>query len=99
MHYFVRPRIVLLGFLAGCIVLIAPAIRHTGVPGIVMLYFVLFFESVCFPTIVALGMRGLGRHSKRGSGYIVAGKRSGSQGVPTVVMSIDDSFIFFPFPF
>ena len=38
-----------------------------------MLYVVLFFESVCFPTIVALGIRGLGRHYKRGSGWIVGG--------------------------
>lgn len=26
-----------------------------------MLYLTLFFESICFPTIVALGMRGLGK--------------------------------------
>jgi MFS transporter, FHS family, L-fucose permease len=38
-----------------------------------MLYITLFFESICFPTIVALGIRGLGRHYKRGSGFIVGG--------------------------
>ncbi|ROT37765.1 MFS general substrate transporter [Sodiomyces alkalinus F11] len=89
MHYWVKPRIVLLVFLAGCIVFIAPAIRHTGVPGVVMLYFVLFFESVCFPTIVALGMRGLGRHSKRGSGYIVAGVVGGAA-VPPLLGAVAD---------
>ncbi|KAL2751816.1 hypothetical protein ACRALDRAFT_1053183 [Sodiomyces alcalophilus JCM 7366] len=89
MHYLVRPRIVLLGFLAGCIIFIAPAIRHTGVPGVVMLYFVLFFESVCFPTIVALGMRGLGRHNKRGSGYIIAGVVGGAA-VPPLLGAVAD---------
>ena len=39
-----------------------------------MLYLTLFFESICFPTIVALGMKGLGRHSKQGAGLIIAGK-------------------------
>lgn len=38
-----------------------------------MLFVTLFFESICFPTIVALGIRGLGRHSKRGSGFIIGG--------------------------
>jgi MFS transporter, FHS family, L-fucose permease len=43
-----------------------------------MLYLTLFFESVCFPTIVALGIRGLGRHYKRGSGFIVGGVVGGA---------------------
>ena len=43
-----------------------------------MLYVTLFFESICFPTIVALGMRGLGKYSKRGSGFIVGGVCGGA---------------------
>ena len=43
-----------------------------------MLFLTLFFESVCFPTIVALGIRGLGRHYKRGSGFIVGGVIGGA---------------------
>ena len=43
-----------------------------------MLSLTLFFESVCFPTIVALGIRGIGRHTKRGSGLIVAGVSRGA---------------------
>ena len=49
-----------------------------------MLSLTLFFESVCFPTIVALGLRGLGRHTKRGSGLIVAGV-SGGAAVPPIL--------------
>lgn len=75
---FVRPRWVFLVFLTMCIVFSAPAITHGGNAGVSFLYVVLFFESVCFPTIVALGMRGLGRHTKRGSGYIVGGVVGGA---------------------
>jgi MFS transporter, FHS family, L-fucose permease len=73
MHY-IRPRLVFLGFLTCCMIFITPSITQDGDIGMSMLYITLFFESICFPTIIALGMRGLGRHSKRGSGWIVAGK-------------------------
>lgn len=49
-----------------------------------MLSLTLFFESVCFPTIVALGIRGIGRHTKRGSGLIIAGV-SGGAAVPPIL--------------
>ncbi|ESK89234.1 l-fucose permease [Moniliophthora roreri MCA 2997] len=48
-----------------------------------------FFESVCFPTIVALGIRGLGQHTKRGSGWIVAGV-SGGACVPPLLGHVAD---------
>ena len=54
-----------------------------------MLFMTLFFESVCFPTIVALGIRGLGRHYKRGSGFIVAGV-SGGAAVPPILGHVAD---------
>ncbi|KJZ73115.1 hypothetical protein HIM_07499 [Hirsutella minnesotensis 3608] len=79
---FVRPRLVLLAFLTCCIVFIGPAISAGGNAGVALLFVVLFFESICFPTILALGMRGLGRHTKRGSGYIVAGVIGGAVGPP-----------------
>jgi MFS transporter, FHS family, L-fucose permease len=75
---FVRPRWVFLCFLTMCIIFSAPAITQRGYTGMSMLYITLFFESICFPTIVALGMRGLGRHTKRGSGYIVGGVLGGA---------------------
>ncbi|KAK7418680.1 hypothetical protein QQZ08_011154 [Neonectria magnoliae] len=75
---YIRPRWVFLVFLSMCIVFISPAITERQNAGISFLYVVLFFESICFPTIVALGMRGLGRHTKRGSGLIVAGVVGGA---------------------
>lgn len=54
-----------------------------------MLFMTLFFESVCFPTIMALGIRGLGRHSKRGSGWIVAGVAGGAAVPPLLGYTAD----------
>ncbi|KAK1596528.1 glucose/galactose transporter [Colletotrichum navitas] len=89
MHY-IKPRWVFLGFLSCCVIFIVPSITQDGDVGMAMLYIVLFFESVCFPTIVALGMRGLGRHSKRGSGLIIAGV-SGGAVVPPLVGVVGDA--------
>ena len=71
--WFIKPRWIFLAFQTLVIIFLAPAITQRGDIGVSMLFVVLFFESICFPTIVALGMKGLGRHSKRGSGWIVGG--------------------------
>lgn len=75
---FVRPRWVFFAYLGGVLIFLALATGLRGIAGITMLYFTLFFESICFPTIVALGIRGLGRHYKRGSGWIVGGVCGGA---------------------
>lgn len=51
--HFVKPRQVFLAYLTLCIVFIAPSIVHHGYVGMSMLYLTLFFESICFPTIVS----------------------------------------------
>jgi len=86
---FIRPRWVFLFYLTMCIVFVAPSITQRGNTGMSMLYITLFFESICFPTIVALGMRGLGKHTKRGSGWIVAGV-SGGACVPALLGGVAD---------
>lgn len=58
--------------------------------GTAVLMLTFFFESVCFPTIVALGIRGLGRHTKRGSGVIIAGV-SGGAVVPPILAAVADA--------
>jgi MFS transporter, FHS family, L-fucose permease len=75
---FVKPRWIFLIYMCGVIAFLAPAITQGGNTGLSMLMITLFFESVCFPTIVALGIRGLGRHTKRGSGVIIAGVSGGA---------------------
>jgi MFS transporter, FHS family, L-fucose permease len=86
---FIRPRWVFLFYLTMCIVFVSPSITQRGNTGMSMLYITLFFESICFPTIVALGMRGLGKHTKRGSGFIVAGV-SGGACVPPLLGAVAD---------
>jgi FHS family L-fucose permease-like MFS transporter len=86
---FVKPRLMFLTFLTGAIIFTCPSITQGGNIGISMLYVVLFFESICFPTIVALGMRGLGRHTKRGSGYIVGGVIGGACVPPLTGVAAD----------
>ncbi|KAK0610134.1 major facilitator superfamily domain-containing protein [Bombardia bombarda] len=87
--HFVRPRWIFGIFLTMCIVFIAPAITQRDNIGMSMLYVTLFFESICFPTIVALGMRGLGRHTKRGSGFIVGGVFGGAVVPPLTGVAAD----------
>jgi len=87
---FIRPRWVFLVFMTMCFVMLSPAITVHGIGGMSLLYVVLFFESICFPTIVALGMRGLGKYSKRGSGFIVAGV-SGGAVVPPILGATADA--------
>ena len=86
---FIRPRKVFLIYLTMCIVFIAPSITQDGNIGFSMLYVTLFFESICFPTIVALGMRGLGKYSKRGSGWIVGGVCGGAVEPPSLGETAD----------
>ncbi|KAL8921434.1 MAG: hypothetical protein Q9208_005760 [Pyrenodesmia sp. 3 TL-2023] len=87
---FIKPRWVFLAYLTLVIVFNSAATTQTQNTGIAMLCLTLFFESVCFPTIVALGIRGLGRHTKRGSGLIVAGV-SGGAAVPPILGAAADA--------
>lgn len=87
---FIRPRYVFLVFMTMCMVFIAPSITQRGNIGMSMLFITLFFESIIFPTIVALGMRGLGKYSKRGSGFIVGGVAGGAV-VPPLLFAASDS--------
>ncbi|KAF6842425.1 glucose galactose transporter [Colletotrichum musicola] len=88
--HFIKPRLVFLVFLSCCVIFITVPINQHENTGMAMLFIVLFFESICFPTIVALGMRGLGRHSKRGSGVIIAGV-SGGAVVPPLMGVVGDA--------
>jgi len=69
---FIKPRLVLLVFMTMIMIFIAAAMGAYGEAGVACLSLVLFFESCIFPTIFTLSIRGLGRHTKRGSSWIVA---------------------------
>ena len=87
--FVVIPRWVLFIFMTACMIFTGPAISGRGDTGMIMIVFVLFCESICFPTIVGLGMRGLGKYSKRGSGFIVAGVAGGAVVPPLLFMFSD----------
>ncbi|KAM3085252.1 hypothetical protein ACMFMG_003682 [Clarireedia jacksonii] len=87
--YIFRPRWVFGVYMVMAMVFLAPAITQRQNTGMAMLYLCLFFESICFPTIVALGMKGLGRHTKRGSGWIVGGVLGGACVPPLTGVAAD----------
>ncbi|KAL9618141.1 MAG: hypothetical protein Q9160_007148 [Pyrenula sp. 1 TL-2023] len=67
-----KPRYMLATYLGLCFVFVVAAITTEGNASIAMLVLVLCFESCCFATIFTLGLRGLGRHTKRGGSWLVA---------------------------
>ena len=78
MFMFIKPRIVLMVHMAAIMVFIALAMGVSGEAGVACLSLVLFFESCIFPTIFTLSIRGLGKHTKRGSSWIVASISGGA---------------------
>lgn len=74
----VKPRLILMFFMTMIMVFIAAAMGVNGEGGVAMLSLVLFFESCIFPLIFTLSIRGLGRHTKRGSSWIVAAVSGGA---------------------
>ena len=75
---FIKPRLILLFFLTGCLLFICLAIGIKGEAGVAMLTLTLFFESCVFPLIFTLALRGLGKHTKRGGSWIVAAISGGA---------------------
>lgn len=86
---FTKARWVFLVYLSCTVAFLAASVTQRKEKGVAMLFLTLFFESVCFPTIVALGIRGLGRHYKRGSGFIVGGVCGGAV-VPPILGHVAD---------
>ncbi|KAL2406963.1 L-fucose-proton symporter [Exophiala dermatitidis] len=75
---FMKPRIVLMIFMTMIMIFIACAMGVYGEGGVALLSLVLFFESAIFPTVFVLAIRGLGKHTKRGSSWIVASVSGGA---------------------
>ena len=88
---FAKPRWVFLGFFTGVIIFQAAAVGARKNAGLACLNLVLFFESICFPTIFTLGIRGLGKHTKTGSTVIV-GAIVGGAVIPPMLGATADYF-------
>jgi FHS family L-fucose permease-like MFS transporter len=88
---FFKPRLVFFAFFTGVIIFQAVAVGARGNGGLASLMLVLFFESICFPTIFTLGIRGLGKHTKFGSTVIIAAIIGGAV-VPPLLGATADAF-------
>ncbi len=66
-----KPERVLAGYAAINAVLMVVAMAAGGWTGVIALMASFFFMSIMFPTIFALGIRGLGEHTKLGSSVLV----------------------------
>lgn len=88
---FVKPRWTLMAFLTGAVIFLAISIGVNGEAGVAMLTVVLFFESCVFPLILTLGIRGLGRHTKRGASWIVSAVCGGALFPPLTGLVVDAS--------
>ncbi|KAI9035927.1 uncharacterized protein KD926_002592 [Aspergillus affinis] len=73
-----KPRYMLTAYLTACFVFSIAAMKTTGTTSVGMLIMVFVFESCCFATIFTMSMRGLGRHTKRGGGMLVAAISGGA---------------------
>ena len=66
-----KPQKALALYASVCCVLCLLAMAGLGMVGVVALFGTFFFMSIMFPTIFALGIRGLGEHTKLASSLIV----------------------------
>jgi FHS family L-fucose permease-like MFS transporter len=76
-----KPQNVLAAFAAINVVLTA-MVMHGGKLGLIALFGTFFFMSIMFPTIFALGIRGLGDHTKLGASLIVMSIVGGAIAAP-----------------
>lgn len=91
MMKFIKPRLVLMGFITGVVLFAILAMVLKGNAAIAAVNLVLFFESCIFPLIMTLSLRGLGRHSKRGASFLVAAVSGGAL-FPPVLGLVADNF-------
>ncbi|KAG9245849.1 major facilitator superfamily domain-containing protein [Calycina marina] len=75
---WIKPRYFLALYLSMCAVFVVAASQTSGKVSIGLLCMVLCWESACFATIFALGLRGLGRHTKIGGALLVAAISGGA---------------------
>lgn len=78
MMKWLAPAQLLSGFALVNIVCMALVVASIGATSLYALYISFFFMSIMFPTIFALGLEGMGAHTKKASSYIVMGVAGGA---------------------
>ncbi|MBQ8673089.1 MAG: sugar MFS transporter [Bacteroides sp.] len=77
-------------FCAVCtVVTTSLVVLHVGIVSLVALFLGYAFEAIMFPTIFALSLRGLGRHTKRASSYLMMSPIGGAVG-PLMMGAVAD---------
>ena len=84
-----KPQLALTIYAVICFVLSLLAMAGLGMVGVVALFGTCFFMSIMFPTIFALGIRGLGEHTKLASSLIVMSIVGGAVAPPVMGLIAD----------
>jgi len=79
---FVDPAHALTGYLLACCLFTLGVILGNGHAAVTSMFFLFFFESICWPTIYALAIARLGHLTKIGGSFIVAGVGGGALYAP-----------------
>lgn len=88
---WVAPSKLLAVFAGVNILLCAGVIGLQGMASIYTLMAIFFFESIMFPTIFALGVKDLGRHTKKGASFIIMSIVGGAL-VPYVMGTVAEAY-------
>lgn len=75
---YIKPRLLLVFFLAGTIVFSALAMNFTGSTATAMMLMVFFFEGPLFSLIFVQSIRGMGKYTKDGSAIMISAVSGGS---------------------
>lgn len=67
----IRAERMLLACAVGAIVAMSVLLTGAGMPGVAAFFLCYLSESIMFPTIFALALRGLGHHTKQASSYLI----------------------------
>lgn len=67
----IAPRMLLMWYALINVLLCAIVVAYPGMIAVIALMAVFFFMSIMFPTIFAMGVKDLGKHTKRASSYII----------------------------
>ncbi|EXJ71778.1 uncharacterized protein A1O5_05588 [Cladophialophora psammophila CBS 110553] len=78
LNYVLKPRWILMGLYAGLVTCLALNMHLNGDAAAAIGILTFFFEAGIFSIIFAIGMRGLGRHTKIGSAFMTAAISGGA---------------------
>lgn len=88
---FISPRTLLAIYAIANTILVALVVMHLGWVSVIALFTTYFFMSIMFPTIFAIGLRGLGPLTKKAASFLVMAVAGGAF-CPPIMGAIGDHF-------